>query len=82
MKLNSKNGKVEFLMVAGKDLVKNTMDEGEALKLIGKGKVTNADNHGAFNLCVDGRYYFPALTEQTAPSTPTKPKGKTKTGKR
>lgn len=68
MKLRSENGMVEFIMKTGKDFVKSKTSESAAMSMIAMGKTEMTDTHKDFPLCVDGKYYFPALPEE--PETP------------
>ena len=68
MELVVVNGQVEFVMKAGKDLVKNTMSEGAAFAIIKNGTVSQKEICKGFTLCVDDKFYFKAVEEKTAPA--------------
>ena len=70
MKLKSENGMVEFIMKTGKDFVKSKTSESAATIIIAMGKTEMTDTHKSFPLCVDDKYYFPVLPEES--ETPTK----------
>lgn len=63
MKIKTKNGRVKYLMIAGKDMVSGEMDEATALRMIEHGNLTNSDNED-YPLCVDGKYLFPVAAEK------------------
>lgn len=54
MEIISKNGMVEFTLIAGKDRVKGRMLKGEALELIHKGNVKKKGN----TITVDEKFIF------------------------
>lgn len=68
MELVVVNGQVEFVMKAGKDLVKNTMSEGAAMAIIKNGTVSQKEICEGFALCVDDKFYFKAVEKKTAPT--------------
>lgn len=65
MKLKSKNGKVEFMMRAGNDFVKNTMDEDMAQAIIDKGKEKKKSKINGLSIAVDDKFFFPIVKEKT-----------------
>ena len=65
MTLKSKNGKVEFLMRAGKDFVKSTMDEDMAQAIIDKGKEKKKSKINSLSIAVDDKFFFPIVKEKT-----------------
>ena len=54
MELKVKNGMVEFLLISGKDRVRNSMREAEAKELLEKGKVVEKDGQ----IIVNGKFIF------------------------
>ncbi len=58
MKIKNSNGIVDFIMKAGKDLVKATMELSEAEKIIKNGEMKKTTAVKGYNVCVDGKYYF------------------------
>ena len=70
MKLKEVNGKVSFIMKAGKEFVKNEMPVAEAEKFVKNGKVSESDMFKDYPLCVNDTYYFAA----TMPKTKVEPK--------
>ena len=73
MKIKTKNGRVKYLMIAGKDMVSGEMDEATALRMIEHGNLTNSDNED-YPLCVDGKYLFPVAAEKKPEPKPVEPK--------
>lgn len=71
MKLKSENGLVQFLMVAGKDVVYSEMPITIAEQLCSKGTTSSTKFHG-YPICVDDKYYFAGI-----PVKPTINKSKT-----
>jgi len=67
MKLKAIDGKVTFLMVTGKDLVKSQMPIKDAEEIVKKGKIENSKLHKGFPMCVDNTYFFEAV--ETEPKT-------------
>ena len=70
MKLTEVNGKVPFIMKAGKSFVKNEMPVVEAEKFVKNGKVTESDKFEGYPVCVNETYYFAA----TMPKSKAEPK--------
>lgn len=68
MKLKSKNGKVEFLMRAGKDFVKSTMDVDIAQAIIDKGKEKKQSKINGQSIAVDEKFFFPIEKEKSKKS--------------
>lgn len=65
--LNNVNGKVSFLLRAGKDLVRNQMAIASAQHIIDTGKVTKSDIKD-YPICVDEKWYFEGeLMKKAAP---------------
>ena len=56
-KLKNINGKVTFLLRAGKDLVMNQMSIASAQHIIDNGKLKKSDQKG-YPIYVDDRWYF------------------------
>lgn len=56
-KLKNIDGKVAFLLRAGKDMVKNQMALASAQHIIDTGKVTKSDRKD-YPICVDNKWYF------------------------
>ena len=56
-KLNNKDGKVAFLLRAGKDMVKNQIAIASAQNIIDTGKVTKSGRKD-YPICVDDKWYF------------------------
>ena len=66
-KLKNVNGKVTFLLRAGKDMVKNQMALASAQHIIDTGKVTKSDRKD-YPICVGDKWYFEGeLFKKTAP---------------
>ena len=55
--LKSTNGKVTFLLRAGKDLVKNQMAAASAQHIIDNGKILKSDITG-YPINIDNKWYF------------------------
>lgn len=70
MKLKEVNGKVSFIMKAGKEFVKNEMPVAEAQKFVKNGKIAESDKFKGYPVCVNDTYYFAA----TMPKTKAEPK--------
>lgn len=68
MKLKETNGSVEFIMIAGKDLVRHKMPLHEAEKLVKNGKVSKSERFAGYPLCVDNTYFFAAVLEKKSKS--------------
>ncbi len=62
--LKSNNGYVNYLMKAGKDLVKSTMPIGLAKKIIESDKASSSKKHKGYGLCVNGTYYFETISDK------------------
>ena len=58
MKLKEVNGKVSFIMKAGKEFVKNEMPVAEAQKFVKNGKVAESDKFEGYPVCANDTYYF------------------------
>lgn len=69
MKLTVKDGKVGFIMRAGKDFSRNEMRVNAANAIIEKGEVTESTLFKDYPICVDDKFFFAA-------SVPSKKKGK------
>ena len=67
MKLTNKDGKVAYLMVAGKDMVSAEMPVEIAQRIISRGDKQTSDRFPGYPLCVDGKYYFSATPERKKP---------------
>lgn len=64
MKLVSKYGSVSCLEDTGCNVRILMMDEKDAQDIIKAGKtITESNRYVGYNRCVDGRYYFNAVTE-------------------
>lgn len=61
MDLKVIDGKVNYLMKAGKDTVKSIMDYKSAEKIIAAGKMTTSRKYKGFNICVDDKYFFESV---------------------
>lgn len=71
LKVNSA-GEVEFLMKAGKDIVKNATLESNVRRMIEQAETKEiTDDYPGFPLCVNGKFYFPELPE-SKPAVPNK----------
>jgi hypothetical protein len=62
MKLKQVDGKVSFIMRAGKDFVKDEMPVDEAKKLVKNGETTESDKFDGYTLCVNDTYFFATAT--------------------
>lgn len=60
MKLTVKDGKVGFIMRAGKDFSRNEMGVNAANAIIEKGEVTKSTLFKGYPLCVDDKFFFAA----------------------
>lgn len=58
MKLKSINGKVPYIMAAGKDFVKDEMSLAAAEQICSRGTQTASKLFPDFPICVDGKFYF------------------------
>lgn len=68
-KLKNVNGKVSFLLRAGKDMVRNQMSMASAQHLLSNGKVTKS-NIKDYSICVDDKWYFEGeVYKKAAPQT-------------
>lgn len=65
MKLKEVNGKVSFIMKAGKEFVKNEMPVAEAQKFVKNGKVAESDKFEGYPVCANDTYYFAATMPKT-----------------
>lgn len=60
----SPDGQVEYLMKAGKDVVKSRTLEGNVRRMIEQATTKEiTDDHKGFPLCVNGKFYFPEVPE-------------------
>ena len=68
MNLKIKDGKVQYLYQAGKDMVSATMDAEVAKRIVtgGKSKEMTQD-HPDYPLCVDQVWFFPVEDETPVP---------------
>lgn len=73
-KLKNKNGKVTFLLKAGKDFSKNEMSISAAQHIIDCGELVESEKDN-YPICVDGKWYF-----EGEPITVSPKAGKTKKG--
>lgn len=55
------NGYVNYLMRAGKDIVKSSMSAEATEKILKKAKKTKSNEFKGYSLCADGIYYFETL---------------------
>lgn len=58
MKLKSINGKVPYIMTAGKDFVKDEMSLAAAEQICFRGTQTTSKLFPDFPICVDDKFYF------------------------
>ena len=58
MKLKSIDGKVPYIMVAGKDFVKNEMPQVVAKRICANGRKTISKSFPDFPICIDNKFYF------------------------
>lgn len=58
MKLKSIDGKVPYVMAAGKDFVKDEMSLAAAKQICSRGAQTVSKLFPDFPICVDGKFYF------------------------
>ena len=56
-KLKNVNGRVNSLLRAGKDFVKNSLSFSAAQRIIDVGELTDSDKPD-YPICVDGKWYF------------------------
>lgn len=70
-KLKSKDGKVTFLLRAGKDFVKNQMAVASAQHIIDTGKLKKSNKEG-YPINVDNEWYFEGEVSKRAASTKVK----------
>lgn len=62
--IKTKNNKVTFNMIAGKDMVENTMDAETAKKMVAESE--DVKEHDATHIIVDGKFIFEILPEKKA----------------
>ena len=67
MKLKSSNGKVPYIMAAGKDFVKDEMSLAAAEQICSRGTQTTSKLFPDFPICVDDKFYFAGTS--TKPKT-------------
>lgn len=68
MKLVVTDGQVEYLMKAGKDVVKSRTLEGNVRRMIEQAETKEiTDTYKGFPLCVNGKFYFPEVPEPPKP---------------
>lgn len=66
----SPDGQVEYLMKAGKDVVKSRTLEGNVRRMIEQATTKEiTDEYKGFPLCVNGKFYFPEVPEPPKPET-------------
>lgn len=70
-KLKSKDGKVTFLLRAGKDFVKNQMAVASAQHIIDTGNLKKSNKEG-YPINVDNKWYFDGEVSKRAASTKVK----------
>lgn len=58
MKLKSTNGKVPYIMAAGKDFVRDEMSLAAAEQICSRGTQITSKRFPDFPLCVDDKFYF------------------------
>lgn len=58
MKLKNVDGKVPYIMTAGKDLVRNEMSLTSAERICSQGVKTTSKRFPNFPICVDDKFYF------------------------
>lgn len=58
MKLKSIDGKVPYIMAAGKDFVKDEMSLTAAEQICSRGTQTASKLFPDFPICIDGKFYF------------------------
>lgn len=77
MKLVVTDGQVEYLMKAGKDVVRCRTFEGNVRRMIEQADTKEiTDTHKGFPLCVNGKFYFPEIPEPRKPQSARPPKKK------
>lgn len=78
MNLVVTDGQVEYLMKAGKDVVKGRTLEGNVRRMIEQATIKEiTDDYKGFPLCVNGKFYFPEMPEPPKPEKQTgRPKRK------
>ena len=59
------NSRVNYLMVAGEDVVNGQMPIETALEIINKGTETRSTLHPGYALCIDGKYFFETYEEKS-----------------
>lgn len=64
MKLKVNNGKVPYIMVAGKDNVSGEMPVEKAEKMIQTGPKRASNRFPGYPVCVQDKYFFAAQTER------------------
>lgn len=72
MKLKSIDGKVPYIMAAGKDFVKDEMSLAAAEQICSRGTQTASKLFPDFPICVDDKFYF-AGTSTKPKSSKSKP---------
>lgn len=73
MKVKSKNGIVEFRMVAGSSIVESVIPEAAVQTILNSGKEITETNDPKFTVCVDGKWFFPAIIEKKKPKVMEEP---------
>ena len=58
MKLKSTNGKVPYIMAAGKDFVKDEMSLAAVEQICSRGAQTTSKLFPDFPICIDDKFYF------------------------
>lgn len=61
--LKIENGKVPYLMRAGKDMVSAAANPDTAHWMIGHGKVTSSDEFPGYPICVDDKWFIAGAFE-------------------
>lgn len=62
MKLKSINGKVPYIMAAGKDFVSGEMPQEAAKQLCSSGVKTTSDLFPDYPICVNEKFYFAGIS--------------------
>lgn len=70
MKLKSIDGKVSYIMAAGKDFVKNEMSLAAAKQICSRGVQTASKLFPDFPICVDDKFYFAGTSTKPKSSKP------------
>ena len=68
MKLKSIDGKVPYIMAAGKDFVKDEMSLAAAEQICSRGTQTASKLFPDFPICVDGKFYFAGTSTKSKSS--------------